>query len=69
MICRSCREAADNRDASGHRECAGPERCLCQHRGRFPCRCGEYLATSIPDIDEHVAAMMNVEDEKQHGER
>lgn len=31
------------------------------------CRCGDYFATSEADLDEHVAAMMLVNDGKSHG--
>lgn len=33
----------------------------------LPCRCGQYVATSERDMDEHVAAMMHVNDGLNHG--
>jgi hypothetical protein len=31
------------------------------------CRCGDYIAENPADLDEHVMAMMHVEDGTHHG--
>jgi len=68
MICKPCRKAADESDPNRHRECTGERVCACQHRGKFSCRCGDYVATSIPDMDDHVVAMMHLDPGEDHGE-